>query len=1150
MKKMNFRRVTLITFTIAIACASTGNLYAQTKDQCLPGFIWDGEKCVSCVRPCDTGLKGACGRGLTNCVSGKPVCEVTIKPGERMEVCNGEDDDCDGEKDEGFDKDKDGYTTCGGDCDDRNIAIHPDAVEKCDGIDDDCNGIVDDGFDIGSTCSVGRGACAQKGKRHCSPDGAGVICDAVSGTPKAEVCDGIDNDCDGVVDNGLGDTTCGIGACRQTVAACVNGKANRCAPLKAGIELCGDNIDNDCDGRIDEEFENLKKPCRKGVGLCERSGVFICSEDNLSLKCDAVPGPPQQEICGNRIDDDCNGIIDDAAGMGQPCDNGQMGECRREGTTICDTRKGAIVCSAAKVESKAEKCDNLDNDCDGEVDEGVKNVCGGCGELPAKVGDACRVAGADVCGTGVWECDKDKPGSLICSSRFDLSENKSCPDDGNLCTKDFCSNGVCSHAAVKDGTVCNDGNECTIADLCLDGECKGGGELACEDGNTCTADRCDSTIGCIHEPIGAGFKNACGSCDILEAQVGESCSLPDLSGICAKGEYRCTPEEDIACVETVFASEEICNAMDDDCDQMTDEYLGETVCGIGNCQVTIANCAGGKIQTCLPLQPTTETCENMGSDDDCNGITDDVARLGVACPFTVGTCIIPGTFQCLAGNNIPVCAAASSSDAADEDADGIPNYCDRGGIAVVSAEGVSQLEKLFEYQKTRAAMLPWAEVYDSIVTSGDLKYSWLLVSGANADLSGIAALPVRKIFEKGQIAFRDCSIENRDKLKNLTVTSAEDLFASSPKGYYRFPKISSQLSMASGGQCNLNADIFLSDDTRPWSLTSGQTSESCKIQRIASMASSREMKNTIAGAVVCALADAAGRKMKYGFGVDIINAAEGAYEHLFIPLWEAAASIDSADVFALSKRGFGIVATIDFKTSLAFCRESGGQWGCTRSLAAEMTIPLSILKGYGTESDLFVSNDGSVFELTHGKEKPQLRKVGFLTQLVQAESSIDDVTSSVALSFGNPHALTFFHGKDFGGPDLFSAFDINQNASKIGTMGFFYWNGNEPPQGTISDIKFDGSRGTAKFDFIDPTGDAMNITAHITAKHGGSLDHWIEKVDRSEVRFTARGETASSVGVWPIRLAVDVVDTGGAGIMVVAVISHDGTVESIQETAH
>lgn len=1064
---MNF----LLFFILIVSCAGLGNLSAQTKDTCSPGFYWDGQKCISCTRPCSTGLIGACGRGLTKCDEGKVVCETTIKPGERIEVCNGEDDDCDGGVDEGFDKDKDGFTTCGGDCDDRSATIHPDAVERCDGIDNDCNGIVDDGFNIGSICTVGRGTCAQKGKRKCSPDGAGVMCDAQSGTPKQELCDGYDNDCDGVIDNGLGDIACGIGACKQTVASCKDGKANRCVPLKPTADLCGDNIDNDCDGRLDEDFTGLGKSCRAGQGMCERTGALVCSDDKLSLRCNAVPGPPQEEICGNRLDEDCNGVADDAVGLNQQCDNGQVGECRRGGTTICDAKR--VVCSARRVEPKEERCDGVDNDCDGEIDEGVRNACGGCGALQANVGDTCKVPGADSCGVGVWECSKEEMGKLICTARFDRSE----------------------------GVACNDGNACNVSDYCIDGACYGGALLSCDDQNPCTQDRCEAEIGCIHEPIGGGFKNICGSCAVLEAEVGESCNLANLSGVCAKGEYQCMPENEMACVQTIFGSNEICNGIDDDCDGLIDEDMGETSCGIGACKVTVANCANGKLQACAPRLPSVETPKNMGSDDDCNGVVDDIA-------------------------------------------------------GVASSVG----RPIFNPKKTRAAMLPWTDVSDAVVTSDDLKYSWLLVSGGSSDKSGIAALFVKKIFEGGQIQFRTCALSGNEILRALTVTDANDLFASSQRGYYYFPKISSQLSTA--GACNLKSDILLNDEVRPW------TNESCRVQRIVSIASTT---GEIAGGVVCL------RGAKFNFGLDIISLLDGSLEHRFIPLWEASSSIDSANVIPLASGGFAVIALIEGRTALALCKKNAAGWGCTKR--PEIKKPLLALSK--TDTPLFASTDGSIYKLSVEKEALEaieggsygavtggvllsskegdivLVKDSVLTtvssvskeQNLLPESYVDDVISGGEFTFANPHALTAIHAKEYGGGDLFAAFDILSGANRIGTMGFFYWNENEPPHGTISDVAFDGGRGVAKLDFADPDGDPMNFSVHIKARHGGSLDHWIESVDQGLVRFSAGGEAASSVGVWPIRLIVEVTDSGGASVTSTAQIAHDGTVESIQEVS-
>ncbi|MBN1209343.1 MAG: putative metal-binding motif-containing protein [Myxococcaceae bacterium] len=68
-----------------------------------------------------------------------------------------------------------------------------------------------------------------------------------------EVCDGKDNDCDGVIDDNLGTLTCGVGACQRTVAACVNGSAGICTPGTPTPET-RDNIDNNCNGYVDDNF--------------------------------------------------------------------------------------------------------------------------------------------------------------------------------------------------------------------------------------------------------------------------------------------------------------------------------------------------------------------------------------------------------------------------------------------------------------------------------------------------------------------------------------------------------------------------------------------------------------------------------------------------------------------------------------------------------------------------------------------------------------------------------------------------------------------------------------------------------------------------------------------------------------------------------
>src|SRR5262249_53083157 len=131
------------------------------------------------------------------------------------------------------DSDADGVTDCAGDCDDHNPSAHPGAHETCDGIDNDCNGVADDG-----PRSTTRGIRASaRTVPNCS-QGVPVAC--VPGTPTSEVCNGIDDDCDGLTDEGQGTApisgpcytgpagTEGVGVCHGGTVTCVNGQTSGC----------------------------------------------------------------------------------------------------------------------------------------------------------------------------------------------------------------------------------------------------------------------------------------------------------------------------------------------------------------------------------------------------------------------------------------------------------------------------------------------------------------------------------------------------------------------------------------------------------------------------------------------------------------------------------------------------------------------------------------------------------------------------------------------------------------------------------------------------------------------------------------------------------------------------------------------------------
>lgn len=95
-----------------------------------------------------------------------------------------------------------GYVENDSDCDDRFAAVRPGADEICDGIDNDCDGTVDQYWpDAGQSCFAGAGECKRAGILVCGPDAESLECSALPGVPGTEICDCLDNDCDGVIDN-------------------------------------------------------------------------------------------------------------------------------------------------------------------------------------------------------------------------------------------------------------------------------------------------------------------------------------------------------------------------------------------------------------------------------------------------------------------------------------------------------------------------------------------------------------------------------------------------------------------------------------------------------------------------------------------------------------------------------------------------------------------------------------------------------------------------------------------------------------------------------------------------------------------------------------------------------------------------------------
>lgn len=228
--------------------------------------------------------------------------DPNIHPGKTEDCTNGFDDNCnkqvDAQEDNNFDGDN--FSICQGDCDDNNAAVYPGADEDCDGVDNDCNDLCDEGSDAdGDSWTVCGSVIGDGGQCIAKPDDTkndGLTDDDATIYPGApELCDGKDNDLDGSCDNGDSDYEDpnygkmdpdgdGFTWCFSRVDHCGTIPFADCAPEDPEIhpgaaELC-DGVDNNCDGVYAES-----SPCfvDDGSGVCEL-GRILCAET------EGVPG--------------------------------------------------------------------------------------------------------------------------------------------------------------------------------------------------------------------------------------------------------------------------------------------------------------------------------------------------------------------------------------------------------------------------------------------------------------------------------------------------------------------------------------------------------------------------------------------------------------------------------------------------------------------------------------------------------------------------------------------------------------------------------------------------------------------------------------------------------------------------------------------
>ena len=724
-------------------------------DEACPG---EGNACVAleaggsaCGRACGEGL-GACpdgfgcqpavsaaGAATEQCVPLSGVCQCRPETAGNEVPCNNENTfgTC-------F-----GASVCQADGAVGACSARTPVAETCNGQDDDCNGFTDDVIAVG-TCEVGNDAGRCVGERLCLP-GAGEVCTAA--TPRAETCDNLDDDCDGLTDEDFrapggqiatllhcggcnascvgrfanaADTRCDVpaqGAPRCVIAACeagfvlvgetcarppdllcqpctsnsvCGGPGDRCLTFDASDErrFCGrdcslGNIYGDTcpDGYACREDAANGAQCEPSNGACDCSAqndgqARPCSNQNAAgtcfgqSRCAASAGwssctarTPVVEAC-NGVDDDCDGVSDDGIGGTACSKTNTFGSC--PGVQTCDGARATLVCVGA--EAKAEVCNGIDDDCDGETDEdfafNVRDAagqvvalkysksnahCGGCNltctaTAPAtavscdgsEMQPVCRV---DACARGYWLSDAHVclpvPTANLCQ-QCETDADCQGPDDtcvtgpaGRYCSRD------CSVGSIYDG---------------IDGACSAtsGTRGCCPSGYRCTNAQCQPESGdCSCRTTGklraCEVSNDAGSCSGVE-----SCTATGAAagwGACSAS----TPQT------------EVCNGIDDDCDGLVDsddtDVLQSAPAGYPNCERVSGACTGRFVcggdagWLCTAREPETEICN--GTDDDCDGSTDEgfVDASG-------GYTLVANCGQCGLDCNAAIANLASGSSAA------------------------------------------------------------------------------------------------------------------------------------------------------------------------------------------------------------------------------------------------------------------------------------------------------------------------------------------------------------------------------------------------------------------------------------------------------------------------------------------------------
>ena len=686
-------------------------------------------------------LVGVCTQDLVSalCESGSWTCDYSkVTDYEETETrCDGADNDCDGSTDEeltyeavalgeacvGIGACGAGLVECGVDetptCSSNPNGSSSEAVpDVCDGLDNDCDGDADEdygyaGLPVGApclgegSCGAGAVACVDESYADCSSNPGGDESQAIP-----ELCDNLDNDCDGFTDEGLdansADAECTFaGVCKRSnvVATCATGTwscdYSNIDAYDADLELRCDALDNDCDGFTDEDFDLGGKAKGDDCGAsADCAGLVVCTTDQAGLECSADSGI---ELC-DSLDNDCDSFTDEdlfymdpvsgsPLGQGEACEGiGECGqglvECGSDLATTCSTNDNGTISEAID-----EICDALDNDCNGIPDDGLSWT-------GVDLGEACE--GTGECGPGVVQCAATADGRVTCSTN---------PDGGASEAEDEICDGLDNDCnGVEDDELGIDDSPCAITGVCTPwnviATCNGLGGWACDYGGVVDYQAGDEVGRCD------GLDNDCdGDTDEDFPTLSAACDSADDEDLCENGTLACSVDgASLSCVGDV-AKVETCGDGDEDCDGAIDEedaegcslfYRDDDNDGFGQPDDARCLCApdgayNTKIDGDCDDDPATGAAVHPGApefcneiDDDCDSKTDaeDAADLVSAdsqiCDVQVGVCsgsVKPATL-CV-GGEWGACAiadylatSADYQEGLETSCDGLDNDCD------------------------------------------------------------------------------------------------------------------------------------------------------------------------------------------------------------------------------------------------------------------------------------------------------------------------------------------------------------------------------------------------------------------------------------------------------------------------------------------